>query len=155
SNSTFVSLGSPVIVTNLLNLKSGVITPTSSNTLSVTNTATSAISGGASSSYINGPVNWTLLSSGTNSYVFPVGMATCPSTNAYLPFTLSSKNTTSGNVATVQAFSANSGGTPDGTSVTYLDSAVYWSLSTSASLTTTGSTVSIAQPTAISPYNVI
>jgi hypothetical protein len=152
SSSGYVSLSSPVTVSNILNLKSGIITTTSSNLLSLTDTVITSITGGGASSFINGPVKWALLSSGTNSYVFPVGASTCPSTNTYLPFTLSSKNTIVSNTATVQAFSgAPSGGSglANGTTTEY------WSLSTSSGLGTTGSTVSLTRPSAIAAGSVI
>jgi len=162
SGGTYVTLNNavtlPVAANGILKLTSGILTTTSTNILSITNTAVTSITGAGigSGSFINGPVKWSLLNAGTNSYVFPMGVATCPSTNTYLPFTFSSKNTNAGNVATVQAFaSAPPGGTPDLSTIYAIDPTAYWSLSTSGGLTTTGSTVSISQPTAISPYNVI
>ncbi len=153
NNGTYVRLNSPITLgsTRSLTLTSGILQTDPTNILRVTNTSTSAITGtGSSTNMINGPVKWLLLNSGTNTYNFPVGSGT-----TYLPLSFSSKNTTANDTATVQAFASASGGTPDNSTVDYLDSAVYWSLATSSGLGTTGSTVTLGQPSAISPYNII
>jgi hypothetical protein len=152
-NGAYVSLSSPVTIgtSGVLTLTSGIITTTATNLLSITNTATAAITGGTSSSFINGPIKWSL-ASGTNIYIFPMGVATCPSTTTYLPFTLNSKNSTGSNTATVQAFT----GTPSGgTGLANGSTTEYWSLSTSSGLGTTGSTVSVTRPSAIAAGSVI
>jgi gliding motility-associated-like protein len=149
-----VKLNSPVTLgtSNTLTLTSGVVQTDATNILSITNPAITGITviGTASNTnMINGPVKWTLLNIGTNTYNFPVGSGT-----AYLPFTLISTNTAAGNVATVQAFAAPSGGVVDATMSTLFPSA-YWSLATSANLVA-GSTVSVASPaTAVAPYILI
>src|SRR6185503_19861902 len=48
-----VTLSSATTATNVLTLTSGIVTTTSSNLLTVSNTASSAISGGSASSYVN------------------------------------------------------------------------------------------------------
>ncbi len=120
---------------------------TNTKNITVTNTSTSAVSGGSATSFVNGTFAWTLLSSGTNPYNFPVGGGT-----TYLPFTLTSKNTNGGNTATVQAFASGCGGS--GSSVT-LSTTEYWSLTTSSGLGTSGSSVGITRQSAISPLNAI
>ncbi len=153
-NGTTVQLYSPVTLGSLhiLTLNSGIIKTDATNILSLTNTATTAIAGsaGSISNMINGPLKWSLLTSGTNTYNFPIGDNTF-----YLPFVLNSTNTTASNAATVQAFGTNSGGAVDGTTLSAKSTSEYWSLTTTSSLGTTGSTVSITRSAAISPYNVI
>ena len=103
------------------------MTTTSSNLLTVTNTAANAISGGASSSYINGPLARALPASlGTGStYSFPVGKGT------FNPFEM--VNPTTNVSATIQAevFDANSGGTA-GSGLTSLNTNRYWSATVTA-----------------------
>ncbi len=99
-----VSLNSPVSITNTLTLTSGILTTTSINKLSVTNTAISAISATTSfsaSTFINGPLTWSLPNSSASNYIFPVGVGT-----TYLPFSISSPIGTSP-IVTVQAYAAD------------------------------------------------
>jgi len=70
-------------VGGILTLTSGVVTSTSSNLLAVTNTSSSAITGYSLSSYVNGPLQWSLATG--NSYFFPVGDA-----SNYRPFEMNS-----------------------------------------------------------------
>ncbi len=149
NNSGGLTLSAAVSASGTVTLTSGALTTTSSNLLSVTNTATTAISG-SSSGYIDGPVKWSLLNSRTNTYAFPLGNG-----GTYLPLSLASTNTTSGNTATAQAFSGNSGGSADNTTLQAISTTEYWNLVTSASLATTGSTITISRPTAISPFNIV
>ncbi len=122
---------------------SGIISTATTHILVITNTATTAISGGGTNAYIDGPVIWHLpanLSSGST-YDFPVGNA-----GSYLPFSLNNPTTGAGGAtAKVQAVVDNSGGTSnvDGTLVDKSD-AEYWSLSTTGDFLT--SSVSIANP---------
>ena len=127
-----VTLNTATSVSGNLMLTSGILTTTSSNLLSITNTASSAISGGSATSFINGPVTWTLpanLVSGST-YNFPVGKGT-----TYLPFALVNPTTGTGTVtAQVEAFTANAGGTFDAT-LSSLSNTEYWSLTTSGDFT--------------------
>ncbi|MES2431424.1 MAG: sugar-binding protein [Bacteroidota bacterium] len=140
-----VSLLTPVTVntTGNLTLTSGILT-TKPSGITVNNTNVSAVIGGSATSYINGPLKWSL-GAGANLYSFAVGDGTC--IPAYLPFTLN-KTATAATVATVQAFNTPSGGTVDGT-LSSLGSE-YWSLSTTVSLSA-GSKISVARPTLIAP----
>jgi gliding motility-associated-like protein len=154
SSSLNVKLNSPVTIgtSDTLTLTSGVVQTDATNILSITNTAITGITvvgAGSTTNMINGPVKWTLLSSGTNTYTFPVGSGT-----TYLPFIFKSTNTSAGNVATVQGFAAASGGIVDAT-MSALFPTAYWALATTASLVT-GSSVSVSTPaTAIAPYVLI
>jgi gliding motility-associated-like protein len=142
----YTSLSNPVTVTNGLALAAGIIDATN-NTLSVTNTSTSAITGGGTGNYINGRLAWNV-TAGANTYNFPVG-AGC---NTYLPFVLN-KSAGSALTATTQAFNTNSGGTTDGT-LSSISTTEYWSLATSVSLAA-GSRVSITRPSAITPFTYV
>jgi len=136
-------------VGNILTLTSGILTTTSTNLLSVTNTATTAIAGGSATSFINGPVNWTLPASlvSGSTYTFPVGIG-----STYLPFALFNPTTSGTATAQVSAFTANPGGTFDATLVS-ISNTEYWALTTSGSFT--NSSVSLTQPTAIAPLDAI
>jgi hypothetical protein len=85
SGSGTKTLNGGTTVTGVLTLTNGVLSSTTDNLLSITNTATSAISGGSATAYINGPVKWTLPASLTSgsTYVFPVGKS-----GNYKPFSL-------------------------------------------------------------------
>ena len=131
-----------------LTLTNGILTTTSTNLLSVTNTSTTAISGGSATSFINGPVKWSLpagLVSGST-YNFPVGKGT-----TYLPFSLVNPTAGTGAVAAqVDAFTGNSGGSPNAT-ITSLSNSEYWSLVTTGNFT--NSSLTISRPSAISPLD--
>ncbi|MFT3683019.1 MAG: sugar-binding protein [Ferruginibacter sp.] len=141
---TNVILDQPVTLptAGVCTLTTGNIQTTETNILSITNTNTSGITGGSATSYINGPVKWSL-NTGSNVYNFPVGKNA-----AYLPLTLNAANTSNGNIVTLQAFDAGSGGTVDGT-LSSLSTTEYWSLGASSGLA--GSTISVSRPTAIAP----
>jgi hypothetical protein len=115
----------------------------------VTNTASSAITGGSATSYINGPVVWTLpsgLGSGYT-YTFPVG------NSSFLPFTLVNPTTGTGIVtAQVLATNGNPVGTHDATLIS-ISTTEYWSLVTTGNFT--NSSVSLTRLTAISTLNAI
>jgi hypothetical protein len=151
SNGTYVQLQSPVSVTSTLNLTSGYVGTTNTNSLTVANTATTAITGGSSTAYVDGPLNWTIPATTSGNYVFPIGDLS-HNGGAYLPLTLS-PNTTSGATVTATAFNQNSGGTP-GTTVTSISPTEYWSVSTSSPFTS-GPLVSVSRPTAVTPNNAL
>ena len=149
-----VTLSSPVVVTNTLTLTSGILTTTSVNLLSVTNTSNSAVTATTSfsaSTFINGPLAWTLPNgTSSSSYVFPVG-----SGSSYYPITLANPVTsTSGTVATAQVTLSNCGGSVDGT-LTAISGSEYWSLSSSVG-NITGGNVSITRTgVSLGSYNYI
>ena len=145
-----VTLSAATSISGTLTLTSGLLATTSTNLLSITNTATTAISGGSSSSFINGPVRWNIpasLASGST-YNFPVGKGI-----TYLPFSLVNPTTGTGAVTSqVEAFNADAGGTIDAT----LDSkspTEYWSLVTTGNFT--NSSVSLTRQNAIAPLDAI
>jgi len=150
NNSSGVTLSAATVVAGTLTLTSGILTTTGTNLLSITNTATSAISGGSATSFINGPVQWTLppsLGSGST-YTLPVGKG-----GVYLPLALVNPTTGTGVVtAQVQAFAANPGGTFDAT-LTSVSTSEYWSLVTVGNFT--NSSLTLSRPTAITPLDVI
>jgi len=78
------TLAGAINISGVLSLTNGIITTTTSNLLAVTNTASGAITGYSSSSFVNGPLQWSLANG--NSYLFPVGDATLN----YRPFELNS-----------------------------------------------------------------
>lgn len=141
------TLSGTTSVSNVLTLTSGIVT-TSGNTLTLTNTSASAITGGSSSSYINGSLTRALpsgLASGT-SYAFPIGTGT-----GYYPLTLVNPTTSGAVNVTGSAFAGNAGGSINATLLSK-SSTEYWSIATSnSSLTNTA--ISVERPTVISPYD--
>jgi len=150
SNAGGATLSTSVVVNGVLTLTNGKLTTSGTKLLSVANSATTAISGGSATSFINGPVRWTMpasLGSGVT-YNFPVGKGT-----SYLPFTLVNPTTGTGTVTVrVESFASGSGGTYDGT-LASVSSTEYWSMTTSGNFT--GSSVSLSRPSSISPLDVI
>ena len=116
-----VSLSSALSV-QTLTLTSRNMTTTSTNLLTVLNTAPGAISG-SSSSYINGPLARVLPASlaAGSTYAYPLGKA------GFNPFELVNPTTTAGGTVTLQAeeFDGNSGGTA-GTGLKSLNTNRYW-----------------------------
>ena len=134
-----VTLQKPITVLNQLHMTSGILNTDATNTVTITNTASSGTSGGSTTSFVNGPINWTLASGLTNDgsvYSFPLG-----SGSTYLPMSITTVSTGgTGPVVQAQAFNSGSGGSA-GTGLTTLSNTEYWKLSqvsgnyTSASVT--------------------
>ncbi len=142
------TLSTAIAVSNTLSLQSGLVNTTTTNLLSVTNTAASAISGGSATAYINGPLlrNLPASFSSTASYNFPVGKS-----GNYYPFTLENPTTGTGTItARAEAFAANPGGSTDA-SLSAKSTTEYWSLVTAGNFTNAG--ISVARPTDINPSN--
>jgi len=152
NNGVILGASKTIGTTSKLTLKNGILTTISTKLLSLTNTATTAITGGSPTSFVNGPLNWSLppgLLSGTT-YNFPVGKGT-----TFLPFSLVNPTTGTGTVtAQVEAIIGSSGGTGniDATLNSKSDTEL-WQLTTTGNFTNTS--VSITRPSAIRPYNVI
>lgn len=145
NNSAGVTLSGPVGVSGNLNLTNGILTTSATNLLSVTNNATTAISGGSATSFINGPVKWTLASART--YYFPVGKG-----STYLPFGLSVTSGSSPQI-TVEAFAGNTGGSAT-SPLGSLSTTEYWLASVAGGTYTSGS-VSLTRQTALNGLNSI
>lgn len=141
-----VTISKPTAVSNVLTLTSGIVTTTTSNTLTLQNTGTGAVSGGSTTAFVNGPLNWTLpsgLSSSASVYSFPVGAGT-----TYLPMSITTVSTGStGPVLQAQAFSASCGGTA-GTGLASLSTTEYWEASVISGNYTSAS-VSVTRQTAV------
>ena len=135
-----------VIVSNSVSATlSGIVT---ANLFSVTNTFPTAILGGSSTSFVNGPINWTFPASlvAGSTYNFPVGKG-----STYLPFSLVNPTGT-GATAQIEAFNVNGGGIIDA-SLNSKSNTEYWSLATTGNFTS--SSVSAIRQTAIAPNDVI
>ncbi len=134
NNANSISLAGNLNVSKTLSLVSGIVT-TSTNSLTVTNTATNAISGGSNSAYINGALTRVLASNNTANinYAYPVGSASS-GTATLLPFTLVNPVTGAGTVsATVTAFGSGNSTTVDA-SLTGVSNE-YWNFASSGNLT--------------------
>lgn len=145
-----VTLSAATSVSGILTLANGKLI-TTTNLLSVTNEATSAIVGGSSTAYIDGPLKRTLpISLGSGStYNYPIGSGA-----KYLPFSLVNPTTTATSSPTVQvrAYTGSTGGTVDAT-LDSISTTEYWMLTPTANVTNT--LVSMNRTTAISPLDVI
>jgi gliding motility-associated-like protein len=150
SNGTYVQLQKPVTVSNTLTMSGGYIGTTATNSLTVTNTASTAVTGGSTTSYVDGPLTWVFPASAAGSYVFPIGDLQ-NNGGAYLPITLTGAASAAGTNVTATAYHQDLGGSPDAT-ITSLSHTDYWSLSTTAPFSS-GALVSVSRPTAIAPNN--
>ncbi|MDF2456449.1 MAG: hypothetical protein K0R51_2442 [Cytophagaceae bacterium] len=150
SNNTYVRLLDDVSITSTLNLTSGLIGTSATNSLSINNTATNAINGGSATSYVDGPLSWSIPATTSANYTFPVG--DFANGNAFLPLVLS-PNTTSGATVTATAFNVNSGGSP-GPTVTSLSTTEYWSVTTSSPFTS-GPLVDVTRTTPVGTNNAL
>ncbi|MDD4991430.1 MAG: T9SS type A sorting domain-containing protein [Paludibacter sp.] len=153
NNFAGVSLSSATTISGILTLVTGTLT-TTTYSLTLTNTATTAVVGGSATSYVNGPLKWTLPSSlaSGSTYNFPIGVgAASPSFN-YYPFSLVNPTTGATPTVQVEAKQGNPGGSA-GTGLSAISTTEYWQLTTTG--TYTNSAVSMARPTAISPYTVV
>ena len=150
NSASSITLNRPTTVNRVLTLTNGILTTDGTNLLNVTYTVTGAITGGSSTSFISGPVIWTLptgLASGS-SYIFPVGKG-----GYYYSFTLVNPTTGTGTVtARVEAFNSSSGGTFNST-LSSISSTEYWTLATTGNFT--NSSLSVSRPNGISPLNVL
>ena len=150
NNNAGVTLSSAVSVAGTLTLTDGILTTSGANLLSISNTSNAAVSGGSATSFINGPVRWTLQSNmaSGSTYNIPMGKGI-----TYLPFSLVNPTTGAGAVtAQVEANTGNTGGTYDGT-LSSISTTEYWSLITGGSFT--NSSVSLTRQTAIAPLDAI
>ena len=135
-----VTLNTPVNVSNTLTLTTGVVTTTSTNLLHITNNSAAAMSGGSSTSYINGPLRWSVSNSGGGDYKFHVGKSA-----TYLPFNINNPSGTAP-VLTVEAFATSVNATPSyGNSLSSVSSSEYWLASNTGALTS--GTISLAKGT--------
>ena len=150
NNSNGVSLSQATAINGVLTLTNGAFTTTSSFLPTITNTGTTAISGGSTTAFINGPVKLTLPSSlaSGSTYIVPLGKG-----STYLPLSLVNPTTGTGAVtATLEAFNANSGGStlaPLGS----LSATEYWSLATTGNFT--NSSVSLTRQASLGTLSAI
>lgn len=152
NNSSGVSLSAATTISGNLTLTNGTLSTTTVNSaylLTLNNTSASAISGGSAASFIDGAVLWNLpvLATGTV-YQFPVGKG-----STYLPFTLVNPTTSGTSSAKVEAFSSNSGGSADGTTLSSISTTEYWSFVAGTNFT--NSSVTLAKATAVAPMDAI
>jgi hypothetical protein len=130
--------------TGILNLTNGILS-TGAFTMTVTNNSTSAVTGGSTTNFVNGPLIWTLAAGST--YNYPVGKGT-----TYLPFGIAGISGTAPQIR-VEAFTANAGGTASNPLIS-LSTTEYWLASVASGPYTNGS-VSLARQTALGTLNAI
>lgn len=125
----------------VLTLTSGLVTP-SASTLTIDNLAVGAISGGSSTSYVNGAIKWKINTT-VGSFIFPVGSGV-----NYYPFTLTNPTRSGASqYVTVSATASNPSGS-NGSCVSSMSSAEYWTVVlTTANLS--GATISLGRTAAL------
>lgn len=140
-----ITMLSAVSVSNALTLTNGIIN-TGAFTLTFTNTASGAVTGASTASFVNGILNRSVTAAGAP-YLFPVGVGT-----TYLPFT---SNTIVGATTAIalQAFSSAPAGTADGTSLSALSTTEYWRADFTG--TYTDGTVSLGRQAALGGLDII
>ncbi|MFZ4521892.1 MAG: hypothetical protein ACOYNC_09310, partial [Bacteroidales bacterium] len=138
NNSAGAALTTSMIISGAMTLTNGLITATTA-TVTVSNTAVSAVSGGSATSFINGPLIRNL-AAGQN-YIFPVGKGI-----VYMPFGLNGITGTNPQLR-VEAFQAATGGTVTAP-LTSLSTTEYW-LASVVSGTYGGGIVSLTRQTAL------
>lgn len=74
NNVSSINVSNPITVAGTLNLINGIIN-NGSNTITITNTATNAVTGGTATSYINGTLERSQNTTASASYFYPVGDA--------------------------------------------------------------------------------
>ncbi len=143
------TLGGASTVAGVLTLSNGILTTTASNLLTLTNTANTAISGGSATSFINGPITWTLGAASSGTYTIPVGVTSTYYPMAFVAGTISSGSPT----INVQAFATAPSGTADGSSIAAVGTE-YWKVITTGA-TFSASSFSLAKTTSLGSLNVI
>lgn len=124
NNAAGVTLLSPLAITNNLTLTAGNLNTSNKNLITIQNTAATAITGGAATSYINGPLARWLPENlaGSNTYIFPVGKST------FREYRMINSTTNSGFgnvVIKAEVFDANAGGVA-GVGLASLNTNRYW-----------------------------
>jgi len=149
NNAAGVVLSRETTTSSTFTLTNGILNTTDYK-LIITNTATDAVVGGSTSSYVNGPLRRTLAGSlATGTYVYPVGTE-----SGYKPFTISDIETgATGPVVEVQAYDAPCGGTR-GIGVIGLSSTEYWYANLVSGNYTTGK-ISVTRTATLGDYDVI
>lgn len=120
--------------------------------INVNNTSATSVSGGSTTSYINGPLKRSLaLGSNVGSWVYPVGAG-----GRYLPFTLIDPVcVTAAQTYSIEAFSSNCGGS-NGTCAASISSTEYWKGTLfSGSGNISSASVSLGRNTALGTLNAI
>lgn len=132
NNSAGLSIGNNgnIEVNGNLLLTNGVITTSSTNSLSILNTAASAVipTGGSSSSYISGPLKKQITNGG--SFIYPLGKG---AVNGHT-FTLTSSSSGT-STFTAEYFTPNATSTSLTSPLLYLNSREYWGVTTTGSKT--------------------
>ncbi len=149
NTSNGVTLSSAQTMNGVLYLQSGNIATTNINLLTIANSATSAINGGSTSSFVAGPLSRNLNANlATGDYFFPVGVST-----TYLPFTIQNVNTGAVQpLIKVEAVQANSGGSI-GSGLVSLSQTEYWVASFTGNFL--NGNISMGRQSNLAPLNVI
>jgi hypothetical protein len=154
SAATPSTLNSACTVSHILTMRAGILTTTSTNSLTITNTAADAVTNGSTSCFIKGPLTRNLaanLTPTSDFYYYPIGVGT-----TYLPAKFD--NTTTGAVAPVVTIEAKSGAPAGGTAGTgltagSLSTTEYWETSNTGNFTSCS--ISLTRQSALGTLNAI
>jgi large repetitive protein len=145
-----VTLNQNGSIVGVLTLSNGIVTTSSSALLTITNAGFNAISGGSSTSFVNGPLIRTFnadLNNAVGDYVFPVGRS-----GNYYPFII--RNTTTGAIRPVIEVEALAGNAGAASASLSFSSTEYWRASV-LSGSFTSSIIELTRPTALGTFNLI
>jgi len=120
-----------VLVGGNLTLTNGIVTTTAANLLTVTNTASGAVTAGLATSYVKGPLCRTFANNGNATYNFPVGK----SEYQLLEFNSTISGVVGSPTLTLEVFDLTPGNQPGFGMVTTNDFTTYWKMTKSGTAT--------------------
>jgi hypothetical protein len=140
NNAAGISCAKPVVVYGALTLTNGLITTTGTSILTMAAGSTTTI--GTASSYISGPMIYTVASSGTTTVNFPIGKST-----SWRPVTLSvAQSTAAAATYTAEMFNSSAkalGYSITGSSITSVSPVRYWQIDRAGAANLTGATATL------------
>lgn len=135
SNAAGVTCAKPVVVYGALNMSNGLLTATSSNTLTMA--AGSTTTTGSASSYVVGPMIYTVAASGTTTINFPIGKST-----SWRPVTMAVTHSSAGSATyTAEMFNSSAralGYTINGSTITSVSPVRYFQIDRAGTANLTG-----------------
>jgi hypothetical protein len=147
-NAGTTTIGAAITLTSpgVLALDGGKVVTTTTNLITVNNTATTGVTGGSSTSYVDGPLKWLLTTTAGDLYAFPVGKG-----GKYLSMTYTG-NTVASQSVQVEAFSTFCGGSVTSPASSFL-AGEHWSIKYTAA--TTVGTVAFNRTYSLGAYDII
>ena len=147
-NGGTLTLGAPLTVDNVLTLTNGIITSSSTNLLTLTRTTAGTISGGSTTSYVEGPLARATAAAAAT-VLFPIGKG-----GAYRPLTLNTASQSNTRTYTAEQFNtsarltaingASSGQASATAALTRVSSVRYYTVTSSTASGTYSGTVTLS-----------